>query len=69
MLWESSAVAGFGIEASDGATGSISDLLFDDTNWALRWCVVETGSWLSDRKSCHRHPRWGRRIPFAGHFR
>ena len=50
MLWESSAVAGFGIEASDGATGSISDLLFDDTNWALRWCVVDTGSWLSDRK-------------------
>ena len=31
MLWESSAVAGFGIEASDGTTGRISDLLFDDT--------------------------------------
>ncbi len=50
MLWESSAVASFGMEASDGATGSISDLLFDDTNWALRWCVVDTGSWLSGRK-------------------
>ena len=50
MLWRSSVVSGFGIEASNGAIGSISDLLFDDTNWALRWCVVDTGSWLSGRK-------------------
>lgn len=50
MLWRSSVVSDFGIEASDGSIGSVSDLLFDDTNWALRWCVVDTGSWLSGRK-------------------
>jgi len=50
MLWRSSVISGFGIEASDGSIGSISDLLFDDTTWALRWCVVDTGSWLSGRK-------------------
>jgi len=50
MLWKSSVISGFGIGASDGPIGSVSDLLFDDTNWALRWCVVDTGSWLSGRK-------------------
>lgn len=50
MLWKSSAIVGSAIEASDGAIGSITDLLFDDTTWALRWCVVDTGSRLSGRK-------------------
>lgn len=50
MLWKSSAIIGSSIEASDGAIGSVADLLVDDTTWALRWCVVDTGSWLSGRK-------------------
>ncbi len=44
MLWRSSTFSDFGIEATDGSIGSVSDLLFDETDWALRWCVVDTGS-------------------------
>jgi hypothetical protein len=50
MLWNASTINGFAIEASDGLIGSVSDLLFDDTNWAIRWLVVDTGNWLSGRK-------------------
>jgi hypothetical protein len=50
MLWNASAINGYAIAASDGKIGTISDFLFDDTNWLVRWLVVETGNWLIGRK-------------------
>jgi hypothetical protein len=50
MLQQGSALNGFAIEATNGGLGSVSDLLFDDTTWKLRWLVVNTGNWLDDRK-------------------
>jgi hypothetical protein len=50
MLRNASAINGYAIMASDGHLGTVSDFLFDDTSWLVRWLVVETGSWLSGRK-------------------
>lgn len=50
MILHASKTEGFALEASDGAIGSISDFLFDDLTWRIRWLVIETGSWLSGRK-------------------
>jgi hypothetical protein len=50
MLWNSSVLKGFTIAASDGHIGTVSDFLFDDANWRIRWLVVDTGTWLSGRK-------------------
>lgn len=50
MLWDVSAINGYTIKASDGRLGVISDLLFDDADWTIRWLVVDTGHWLSGRK-------------------
>jgi hypothetical protein len=50
MLWNASAINGYAIEASDGQIGSVSDFLFDDGTWLVRWLVVDTGNWLSGRK-------------------
>ena len=50
MLLPGSALKGYAIEASDGRIGTVSDFLFDDTTWKLRWMVVDTGTWLSGRK-------------------
>jgi sporulation protein YlmC with PRC-barrel domain len=36
--------------ASDGEIGRVSDFYFDDKNWAVRYVVVDTGSWLPGRK-------------------
>jgi hypothetical protein len=41
---------GFAIAASDGGLGDVSDFLFDDATWLIRWLVIETGGWLSGRK-------------------
>jgi len=38
------------VEATDGPVGDVTDLYFDDERWAIRYLVVETGSWFSSRK-------------------
>ena len=50
MLWNASAINGYAIAASDGRLGTVSDFLFDDASWLVRWLVVDTGKWLSGRK-------------------
>jgi sporulation protein YlmC with PRC-barrel domain len=50
MLWHASAINGYAIAASDGEIGTVSDFLFDDASWSVRWLVVDTGNWLSGRK-------------------
>jgi hypothetical protein len=50
MLWDASAIHGYTIKASDGGLGTVSDLLFSDDDWRIRWLVVDTGNWLPGRK-------------------
>jgi len=38
------------IEASDGEIGHVKDFYFDDQNWAVRYLIADTGSWLSGRQ-------------------
>jgi len=49
MLWDASVLKGYGIDAEDGRLGTVSDFLFEDTSWTIRWLVVDTGNWLSGR--------------------
>jgi len=50
MLRNASRLIGLAVEATDGEVGSVSDLLFDDRQWTVRWAVVDTGGWLADRQ-------------------
>lgn len=49
-LWRSSAMLGTGVQATDDTIGSVTDILFDDDDWTVRWVVVDTGTWLPGRK-------------------
>jgi len=49
MLLAASALKGYAIDATDGRIGTVSDFLFDDKTWKLRWLVVDVGSWLVGR--------------------
>ena len=49
MLWTASELVGSTIKATDGDLGTVSDLLFDDQSWMVRWLVVDTGNWLPGR--------------------
>ena len=49
MLRHTSEIRGYAIGASDGPIGSITDFLFDDVTWLVRWLVIDTGSFLNGR--------------------
>jgi sporulation protein YlmC with PRC-barrel domain len=36
--------------ASDGDIGHVKDFYFDDQNWAVRYVVADTGTWLTERQ-------------------
>lgn len=50
MLRNSSEINGYTIGATDGQLGKVTDFLFDDDTWLVRWLVIDTGSWLAGRK-------------------
>lgn len=50
MLRDTQDLDDFRIGASDGPIGHVHDLFFDDVAWVVRYLVVETGGWLSNRK-------------------
>jgi uncharacterized protein YrrD len=41
---------GFTIHATDGEIGKVKEFYFDDSTWTIRYLIVETGSWLFNRK-------------------
>ena len=36
--------------ASDGEIGHVKDFYFDDQNWAIRYLIADTGTWLPGRQ-------------------
>jgi uncharacterized protein YrrD len=45
-LRSSKVVLGYRIEASDDSIGHVSDFLFDEKTWAVRYLIVDTRNWL-----------------------
>jgi hypothetical protein len=41
---------GYILKGKDGEMGSVKDIYFDDHNWAVRYLVADTGTWLMDRQ-------------------
>jgi len=63
MLHNTNDLKGYPIHATDGDIGRVSDCFFDDEFWTERYLVVETGSWLLNRKVLISpvsivHPKW-----------
>jgi len=50
MLQNIQALYGKKLGASDGDIGHVNDFYFDDTTWAVRYVVANTGSWLPGRQ-------------------
>lgn len=49
MLHKTDDFRGFTIGATDQQIGHVSDVLFDDESWSVRYVAVDTGSWLTGR--------------------
>ena len=43
-------VTGYHVEAADGEIGHVDDFLFEDGTWAIRYLVVDTGTWWPGKR-------------------
>lgn len=50
MLYYTSRLKTYNIDATDGEMGKIKDLYFDDKKWAIRYAIIDTRKWLPGRK-------------------
>ena len=50
MLQSIKQLYGSKLGASDGEIGHVKDFYFDDRNWAVRYMIADTGSWLPGRQ-------------------
>lgn len=50
MLRSVKSLYGYRIHAVDGDVGEVYEFLFDDKDWVVRYIVVDTSTWLVDRK-------------------
>jgi len=50
VLRKTSDMIGFTVQGRDGEVGKVDDFYFDDSQWTVRYFVVNTGSWLFGRK-------------------
>ncbi len=50
MLRSLKKLCGDKLGASDGEIGHVKDFYFDDSSWAVRFAIADTGSWLPGRK-------------------
>jgi hypothetical protein len=67
MLRSISNLEGFAVGATDGTIGRVKDCYIDDKTWAVRYLIVDTGSWLSSRKVLISpiaidHPDWTEKV-------
>ncbi len=49
MLQNIKSLEGLKLSAQDGEIGHVADFYFDDTSWAIRYLVANTGPWLTGR--------------------
>lgn len=50
MLHLASKIRGASVRATDGDIGTVEDFYFEQSRWTVRYIVVNTGAWLSDRR-------------------
>ena len=50
MLQSIKQLYGEKLGASDGEIGHVKDFYLDDRNWAVRYLVADTGTWLPGRR-------------------
>ena len=43
-------MSGYNIQALDGDIGDVVDFVIDDETWAIRYLIVDTGTWWPGKK-------------------
>jgi hypothetical protein len=57
-------VSGHHIHATDGEIGHVEDFIIDDETWAIRYLLIDTGSWWPGKKVLIA-PHWIERVSWS----
>ncbi|MGA1874860.1 MAG: PRC-barrel domain-containing protein [bacterium] len=57
-------VTGYHIQANDGGIGHIDDFIIDDSDWSVRYVVIDTRNWLPGKRVLIA-PSWIREISWV----
>ena len=58
------AVSGYSIHALDGDLGHVEDFIVDDETWAIRYLIINTGTWWPGKKVLI-SPPWIERVSWS----
>jgi uncharacterized protein YrrD len=58
------AVSGYSIQALDGELGHVEDFIIDDETWAIRYLIINTGTWWPGKKVLV-SPQWIERVSWS----
>lgn len=50
MLSKAKTLKGYKLNSLDGEIGKVKEFYFDDSHWAIRYLVADTGNWLTGNK-------------------
>lgn len=64
QLRSANEVTGYNVEATDGSIGHIEDVMVDETDWAIRYLMVDTKNWWPGMKVLI-SPNWRREIVWS----
>lgn len=64
QLRSANEVTGYNVEATDGSIGHIEDVMVDETEWAVRYLMVDTKNWWPGKKVLI-SPDWRREIVWS----
>lgn len=64
QLRSANEVTGYNVEATDGSIGHIEDVMVDETDWAIRYLMVDTKNWWPGKKVLI-SPNWRREIVWS----
>jgi hypothetical protein len=63
-LRSTNAVNSYNIEALDGVIGHVEDFIIDDETWAIRYLIINTGTWWPGKKVLV-SPQWIERVSWS----
>ena len=58
------AVTGYAIQTQTGELGQVEDFIIDDETWAIRYLIINIGTWLSGKRVLI-SPQWIERVSWA----
>ncbi|MFO7445748.1 MAG: PRC-barrel domain-containing protein [Ignavibacteriaceae bacterium] len=64
-LHSAQSIINYNIHGTDDSIGHVEDFILDDSNWSIRYLIVDTHNWLPGGKKVILSPHWIKKMDWA----